>query len=134
MADLPLRLDAACHVLVGTTEEHDAGYDKRNTAEAISRLSSLVLEYVPELAKATLVKAWSGLRPGTPDRRPFMGAVSGLRNLIAATGHFRTGLTCAPAVADIVADLLQRGTCDYDLKKAAPGRQYPPGVQQRAQH
>jgi glycine oxidase len=72
-----------------------------------------------------VVRTWAGLRPGTPDRRPFLGFVPGLSNFIAATGTFRTGLATAPIVADIVADLLRKGMCQYNLAKAAPGRKYP---------
>lgn len=113
------------HVLVGSTQEHDAGYSKRNTASGLARLSRLALEHVPLLSEATLVRTWAGLRPGTPDRRPFMGFVPDFENLLAATGHFRTGLTVAPVVAEIVCELIQTGTCSYDLAKAAPGRDYP---------
>ena len=113
------------HVLVGSTQEHDAGYSKRNTASGLARLSRLALEHVPLLGEATLVRTWAGLRPGTPDRRPFMGFVPDFENLLAATGHFRTGLTVAPVVAEIVCEFIQTGTCSYDLAKAAPGRDYP---------
>ena len=113
------------HVLVGSTEEHDSGFNNRNTAQAVARLSALAIKYVPILSGASVVRTWAGLRPGTPDRRPFLGFVPGLSNFIAATGNFRTGLATAPIVADIVADLLQRGMCHYNLAKAAPGRKYP---------
>jgi len=48
-----------------------------------------------------------------------------MQNLIAATGHFRTGLVLAPVTADIVFDLIQSETSNYNLKKAAPCREYP---------
>lgn len=113
------------HVLVGSTEEHDSGFNKRQTARALAKLSALALLYVPVLSEATIVRTWAGLRPGTPDRRPFMGAVPGLECLVAASGHFRTGLAIAPVIAEIVADLVQTGSCNYGLRKAAPGREYP---------
>ena len=113
------------HVLVGSTEEHDSGFSKRQTARALAKLSSLALLHMPILSEATIVRTWAGLRPGTPDRRPFMGAVPGLEGLVAASGHFRTGLTTAPVIAEIVAELVQTGSCQYDLRKAAPGREYP---------
>lgn len=112
------------HVLIGATEEHDSGFSKRNTPAGLGWLSQQAVEFVRCLGNAPIERTWAGLRPGTPDRRPFMGFVPGLKNLIAATGHFRSGLTAAPIVADIVADLLQHGRCDYDLKKAAPGRKF----------
>lgn len=118
------------HLLIGSTEEHDAGFDKRNTAAAVQRLCALALEYVPALSQAAVVGSWAGLRPGTPDRRPFMGSVPGLENLIAATGHFRTGLTCAPVIAQLITDLVRTGSCALTLKKAAPGRVYPQGARQ----
>lgn len=113
------------HILIGTTEEHDSGFSKRTTAKAISALSQKAIEFVPALAGATLMRTWAGLRPGTPDRRAIVGFVPGLTNFISATGHFRTGLATAPVMADIVADLLGKGTCEYDLAKCAPGRNFP---------
>ncbi len=113
------------HVLVGSTEEHDSGFSKRNTAQAVARLSALAIEYAPILSGASVVRTWAGLRPGTPDRRPFLGFVPGLSNFIAATGNFRAGLATAPIIADIVADLLRKGMCQYNLATAAPGRKYP---------
>jgi len=113
------------YILAGSTQEHDSGFNKRNTAWGLAKLTSQCLRHMPVLAEATLIRSWAGLRPGTPDRRPFMGFVSGVKNLIVATGHFRTGLVFAPVTADIVADLLHNGTCNYDLKKCSPGRDYP---------
>lgn len=113
------------HVLVGSTEEHDSGFSTRNTSQAVARLSALAIKYVPILSDASVVRTWAGLRPGTPDRRPFLGAVPGLSNFIAATGNFRTGLATAPIVAEVVSDLLRKGMSQYNLAKAAPGRAYP---------
>src|SRR5205823_1901298 len=62
--------------LVGSTEE-DAGFDKRNTAEAVQELLALACHMVPELRQATIERCWSGLRPGSPDGLPFLGRVPG---------------------------------------------------------
>ncbi len=112
------------HIVIGSTEEHDSGFRKHNTAAGVAKLSELALRYVPALADATMVRMWAGLRPGTPDRKPFIGFVPGQQNLIVATGHFRTGMVLAPITADVIADLLKTGTCPYDLSKATPGRTF----------
>ncbi len=115
------RLDG--RVVVGATQEPEAGFDKRTTAAGIEGLLTLARRLVPVLGEATLVRTWAGLRPGTPDNWPYIGAVPGIDGLWAATGHFRSGLTLAPITAQIVADLIVRDETEYDLARTAPGRE-----------
>jgi glycine oxidase len=116
------RLDG--RVVIGATEEHESGYSKRNTAEGVATLLTLAQRLVPLLARAELVTTWSGLRPGTPDRAPFIGPVPGHEGLIAATGHFRSGLILAPMTAKIVRELVTTGRTSHDLSRLAPGREF----------
>jgi glycine oxidase len=92
-------------VLVGSTEE-EAGFDKRTTAAAIADLLTLATGLVPALADAHLEHCWAGLRPGSPDGLPFLGAVPGLENLFVAAGHFRSGLQLSPATGLVLKELL----------------------------
>lgn len=110
------------HVLIGVTDEPEAGFDKRNTAKGINHIISEAVSMAPCLADAAVVGMWSGLRPGTPDKRPYIGPVPGFEGLIAATGHYRSGLTLAPVTADIVKELITDGQCTFDLSYCAPGR------------
>lgn len=110
-------------ILVGATEEHASGYEKRNTAEGVAGLLSTAQQLVPCLAGATLVRSWAGLRPGTPDRAPYIGPVPGFEGLIAACGHFRSGLVLAPVTAHIVAEIVGTGRTQRDLARVAPGRE-----------
>ena len=110
------------HLLIGATEEHEAGFSKRNTAGGVTRLAQRAVQLVPALEQATVVRTWAGLRPGTPDRRPVLGAHPELAGVLLCTGHFRTGLTTAPVVRDIIADLVDHGSCAYDLGPCRPGR------------
>jgi glycine oxidase len=119
------RLDG--RIVIGATEEHESGFEKRNTAEGINNLLTLSQRLVPCLAGATLERTWSGLRPGTPDRGPYIGPVPGAEGLIAACGHFRSGLILAPLTAEIMVDLIVRGRTDRDLSRYAPGRQIRKG-------
>jgi glycine oxidase len=112
------------HVLIGTTKEPEAGYDKRNTAKETAQLMNTAVEMVPRLAEAAVPGMWAGLRPDTPDHRPYIGPVPGFGGLIAATGHFRIGLTLAPITADIVRDLIVNGKSEFDLERCKPGRSF----------
>jgi glycine oxidase len=92
-------------VLVGSTEE-DAGFDKRTTTRAISDLLTLACNLVPDLAHAHLERCWAGLRPGSPDKLPFLGPVPGFENLFVAAGHFRSGILLSPATGMVMRELL----------------------------
>lgn len=104
------RLDG--HVLVGSTEEPEAGFEKANTAEAVADLLALATRTVPALASAELVKCWAGLRPGSPDGLPFIGPVPGWDNVFVATGHFRAGVQLSIGTAQAITELFTgKPTC-----------------------
>lgn len=109
-------------VLCGTTEEPGAGFDTRNTAGGVSKILNFACRYVPSLKSAALLQTWAGLRPASSDGKPYIGRAPNLEGLIAATGHFRSGLTLAPITAEIVVQLLQSRTPEFDLAPFAPGR------------
>ena len=92
-------------VLVGSTEE-DAGFEKQTTATAIAELLEFAMTLAPALAQAPLERCWAGLRPGSPDGRPFLGPVPGLDNLYIAAGHYRSGIQLSPATGLVLAELL----------------------------
>lgn len=110
------------HVLLGATQEAKAGFVKRNTPAGIAKLIEKGVKLVPMIADAPVVTQWSGLRPGTPDDNPYIGPVPGFDGLIAATGHFRSGLTLAPVTAEIVASVVEGREYDIDLTLCRPGR------------
>ena len=92
-------------VLVGSTEE-DAGFEAHTTAAAIAGLLDFAATLVPELGQAAVERCWAGLRPGSPDGKPFLGAVPGIDNLFIAAGHFRAGIQLSPATALVMKEVL----------------------------
>jgi glycine oxidase len=93
-------------ILVGSTEEPEAGFDKRPTRHGSGELIRFAMEVVPELANVDIEASWAGLRPGTPDGLPFLGPIPGWRNAFVATGHYRAGIQLSPGTAQIMTDLL----------------------------
>ena len=75
---------------------------------------------LPALENAEFRRAWSGLRPGTPDGLPVLGR-SPLPGLSLATGHFRNGILLAPVTALAMAECLA-GSGARDLSPFAIGR------------
>lgn len=97
------RLDG--RVLIGSTEE-DVGFAKQTTAEAVTELLELACRLVPELGQAAVERCWAGLRPGSIDGLPYIGAVPGFENLFVAAGHFRAGIQLSPATGMVMKQLL----------------------------
>jgi glycine oxidase len=93
-------------VLVGSTEEPEAGFENVNTAAAVAELRELARRTVPVLGHAEVEKCWAGLRPGSPDGLPFIGPVPGAENVLVAAGHFRAGVQLSIGTAELVTDLL----------------------------
>ncbi|SDT93876.1 glycine oxidase ThiO [Halopseudomonas salegens] len=93
------------HILVGSTLEY-AGYDKTTTAEAAISLEASAARLLPDLAEQRPVMQWAGLRPGSTDGIPAIGAVDQLPGLWLNTGHFRNGLVLAPAACRLLVDLM----------------------------
>lgn len=107
-------------ILVGTTVE-EAGFDKRTDVSTIQRLHRDAVSLVPELRNAKILEDWAGLRPGTPDALPILGATS-TPGYYVATGHFRDGILLAPITAQVIAEVIEGGSCQHDLKPFSPSR------------
>ena len=92
-------------LLVGATVER-AGFDTRVTAEGLRRLLDPLLDAAPALRDFAVTETWAGLRPGSPDGRPFIGP-SALHGLLVATGHGRNGILLAPMTAQLITDCIE---------------------------
>jgi glycine oxidase len=95
-------------VLVGSTME-EVGYDDRVTEEGTETLAGAAAALLPILEEATIVEAWAGLRPISPDGWPILGPDPELDGLLYATGHGRNGILFAPLTARAVAHLILDG-------------------------
>lgn len=92
-------------LLAGSTLE-DVGFDKNTTEDVKLALKIKAESILPSLKNANILKHWSGLRPGTPENLPTIAAHPSIQNLYLNTGHFRYGLTMAPASAQRIAGLM----------------------------
>jgi glycine oxidase len=107
-------------MLIGATSE-EAGFDKRTVVETIQKLRQSALDLVPRLADARILEAWAGLRPGTPDALPILGATA-TPGYFVATGHYRDGILLAPITARIMTRVITGESPQFDLSKFAASR------------
>ena len=100
-------------MLIGATAE-EAGFDKQTVPETIQKLRQAAIDLVPQLAGARMLEAWAGLRPGTPDGLPILGATP-TPGYFVATGHFRDGILLAPVTARLMGQVISGRVPDWDL-------------------
>jgi glycine oxidase len=107
-------------MLIGATSE-EAGFDKRTVPETIQKLREAALDLVPKLDDARFLSAWAGLRPGTPDGLPILGATA-TPGYFVATGHFRDGIMLAPVTAQLMAQMMTGQSHRIDVSKLSADR------------
>jgi glycine oxidase len=110
-------------IVLGATSE-DKGFDTQLTVEGTGDLLADARELLPRVSEIELVEASVGLRPGSPDNAPMIGA-GALPGLVVATGHYRNGILLAPITADTVADLLTAGSMPAGFDRFDPCRFTP---------
>lgn len=108
-------------ILVGATVEC-AGYRPHITPAGVGSLLATAMQTLPSLADAPLLELWAGLRPGTPDDMPILGADREVEGLFYATGHFRNGILLAPITAEVLADEMTGQASAFPLEAFSIGR------------
>lgn len=92
-------------ILAGSTVER-SGFNKETDLETKTQLAAFAHQLLPSLKQFPIIAHWAGLRPGTEHGIPYIARHPELENLSINAGHFRNGLTMAPASAQLLADLL----------------------------
>ena len=110
-------------LVVGATQA-ETGFDTTVTVGGVRDLLRDAERILPGIAEYALVESAAGLRPGSPDNLPLIGA-PGPDGLLLATGHHRNGMLLAPVTADAVAALL-RGHPVPGPARAADPRRFAP--------
>lgn len=105
-------------VLAGSTVE-DAGFECVTTETARAGLEVFARELMPALVGCEVTDHWAGLRPGTPDDVPIIGAHPEIPGLWINAGHSRSGLATAPASAELLAALINEDTPAMDPRSCA---------------
>jgi glycine oxidase len=99
-------------VVVGATAE-EKGFDLSVRAGGVGDLLDDARRLVPSIEEYEFIDTTTGLRPGSPDNAPIVGA-TGLGGLVMATGHYRNGFLLAPVTAHEVVRLLHGGQAGTD--------------------
>ena len=102
------------HLLIGSTLE-DVGFNKQPTTSARKYLLTRAQAILPLLHKMPIIQQWAGLRPASLNNLPTIGKHPMVDNLFANCGHFRYGLTMAPASAEILVNEIMHAPQPFDI-------------------
>jgi len=95
-----------------TNEPEDPGMPRELLRRAVA--------LVPSLSEASVLSAWWGLRPVTPDGLPLVGRLAD--GLVVATGHGSQGVILGGGTARLVGALLDGDPPPFDPAPFAPAR------------
>ena len=108
-------------LLVGSSRERDV--DRREIDPAIlRRMLQRAFRFLPALRQLQAIRVWTGLRPCTPDGRPYIGAVPGRKDVWVAAGHEGLGVTNATGTARLLLDLIDGQSPALDPAAYDPAR------------
>lgn len=107
--------------IAGTTVEH-AGFFPQVTEDGVASIRARAGQLAPALVDAKVLRAWAGLRPGTPDGLPIVGDEPSLKGLWYATGHGRNGILLAGITGTIITHLLSGETTVEEIDALRPER------------
>ncbi len=108
-------------LLVGATAD-DVGFDEGTTVAGVQSLTSGAIELLPHASGARIESIRVGLRPQLPDGLPAIGPFTNAPRIVAATGHYRSGILLAPLTAELVVSYLLDGHYDQAFATITPDR------------
>lgn len=103
-----------------------AGINHKINPVRVEAIASAAQKYYPKVAVLPEEKtaAACGLRPVSPDGRPYIGRSSKCKNLTIATGHAMQGWSMAPATGKLVSEIISEKKTSMDLSAFDPDRKF----------
>jgi glycine oxidase len=107
-------------LIVGATTEPGVwkeGFDEVGENYIRTHLS----QFLPQVEK-TAVESWSGFRPRTQDRLPWMGWIDADRGWAVCAGHYKCGISMAPLAGRCLTQMMKGEKPTVDLSPFNPWR------------
>jgi len=90
-----------------TVEFSENGGEIEANSDMLEQVRARAIALCPALAKAEIIKKWSGLRPRPEGRpAPIIGTLPGNDRVLIASGHYRNGVLLAPATARSIREMI----------------------------
>ncbi len=107
--------------LIGSTREK-AGFDKRNTYEAIKAIIKQATGILPILNEVHFIRTIAGFRPASEDGKFILGEHESVPGFFTAAGHEGDGIALAPITGKILSEIVLGDSVDSEYMQLSPGR------------
>jgi len=87
----------------------ESGVNLAATAPSLGRTARTILAKAPRLGHLRVVRQWAGVYDMTPDRKPLVGLVSGLKGFVQANGCNGRGFLLGPLIGQLLARWIHDG-------------------------
>ncbi|MXO79775.1 FAD-dependent oxidoreductase [Paenibacillus sp. OT2-17] len=102
---------ASQNILIGSSRQF-VGMDTSVDQQVIRLIARRAIRFFPALANVPLMRAYTGLRPWTPDHLPIVSAVDEVPGLYIASGHEGDGISLAAVTGKLVTEMVRgESTC-----------------------
>lgn len=103
-------------ILLGMADPNDGpSYDESVNWDFVPAVVERALARLPLLERTSVRSGWAGLYEDTPDKHPILGCADGIEGFVVAAGFSGHGLMHAPAVGDLIADLVVGRSLPLDV-------------------
>lgn len=107
----------------GAEVEHiPPSHSIRSTFGFLEMAAERVVQLIPSLAQAALLRQWAGIIDMTPDLGPLLGEIAEVKGFIQDCGWGGYGFMAAPGAGKLLADALIDGVTPSPLLPFSPGR------------
>jgi len=113
-------------ILIGSSRQYGAEHTDVDF-DILRRMLERAADYLPDLDRLTALRAWTGFRPATPDKLPYIGPFTGNRKIWLATGHEGLGITTSLGTGRLLADLILNRPAEIPSAPYSPARALPGG-------
>jgi len=113
-------------MLIGSSRQYGAEHTDVDF-DILRRMLERAKDYLPDLDGLTALRAWTGFRPATPDKLPYIGPTTGSHKIWLATGHEGLGITTSLATGRLLADMILNRPAEIPVGPYSPARALPGG-------
>ena len=98
-------------ILIGMGEVPTDNLDLQIHDQYKEEIIRRAVHRVPVLRRASVMTAWTGIRPLTPDGLPIFGAGTGVKGFLLNCGWGGMGIIQSPIAGQLMAELVSTGKC-----------------------
>jgi len=91
--------------LIGSSREF-VGFDRRCNHHVLELMARRALRFFPTIRDIHIIRAYTGLRPYTPDHLPIVSSVPTVPGLYVTAGHEGDGIGLAPITGRLIAQMI----------------------------